>query len=309
MSETAVSPEPWQWEEAEWRRKVERVRAGRSLKPAHWKDGARFAVALSFDADHETLELRDGGRSARPLSQGQFGARVGMPRILQAARKAGGAGDVLHAGGVGADPSRGAARASSPRATRSASTAGFTSSTRPCPTRPNATWFRSREVLARSVRRASRSGCARRPGISARDPRIPREMGLHYDSSLMADSECYELLYDGAPSGIVELPVEWIRDDAVYFNMDRMSALRPYTPPEACSTSSAASSRRVRRRRPLPARRCIRTSSAIAPASSSSRRSSASRGRLAAPGSRPMPRSRATAPTPRACARAEVRRR
>ena len=58
-------------------------------------------------------------------------------------------------------------------------------------------------------------------------------MGLLYDSSLMADSEPYELLEDGEPTGIVEIPVEWIRDDAVYFNMDRMSALRPYTSPEA----------------------------------------------------------------------------
>jgi hypothetical protein len=32
---------------------------------------------------------------------------------------------------------------------------------------------------------------------------------------------------------MVELPVEWIRDDAVYFNMNRFSALRPYTPPSA----------------------------------------------------------------------------
>ena len=32
---------------------------------------------------------------------------------------------------------------------------------------------------------------------------------------------------------MVELPVEWIRDDAVYFNMDRFSSLRPYTPPSA----------------------------------------------------------------------------
>jgi hypothetical protein len=32
---------------------------------------------------------------------------------------------------------------------------------------------------------------------------------------------------------MVELPVEWIRDDAVYFNMHRFTGLRPYTPPEA----------------------------------------------------------------------------
>jgi peptidoglycan/xylan/chitin deacetylase (PgdA/CDA1 family) len=63
--------------------------------------------------------------------------------------------------------------------------------------------------------------------------RIVREMGLLYDSSLMADDEPYELLEHDEPTGIVELPVEWIRDDAVYFNMDRFSALRPYTSPEA----------------------------------------------------------------------------
>ena len=32
---------------------------------------------------------------------------------------------------------------------------------------------------------------------------------------------------------MVELPVEWIRDDAVYFQMRYTSALRPYTAPSA----------------------------------------------------------------------------
>jgi peptidoglycan/xylan/chitin deacetylase (PgdA/CDA1 family) len=62
---------------------------------------------------------------------------------------------------------------------------------------------------------------------------IIREMGLLYDSSLMADDDAYELLDNGEPTGIVELPPEWIRDDAVYYNMVRFSALRPYTPPSA----------------------------------------------------------------------------
>jgi len=62
---------------------------------------------------------------------------------------------------------------------------------------------------------------------------ITRDMGLLYDSSLMADDDCYELLLDGQPTGVVELPVEWIRDDAVYFNMNRFAALRPYTPPSS----------------------------------------------------------------------------
>ena len=73
---------PWQWEESRWRAIVDKVRAGRSLKPAQWKGGARVAVALSFDSDHETLTLRFGDSSPSKLSQGQYGNRVAMPRIL-----------------------------------------------------------------------------------------------------------------------------------------------------------------------------------------------------------------------------------
>jgi peptidoglycan/xylan/chitin deacetylase (PgdA/CDA1 family) len=62
---------------------------------------------------------------------------------------------------------------------------------------------------------------------------IAQEMGLLYDSSLMADDDPYEIVADGRPTGIVELPVEWIRDDAAYFMMNRFGAQRPYTPPEA----------------------------------------------------------------------------
>jgi len=47
---------------------------------------------------------------------------------------------------------------------------------------------------------------------------IVREMGFLYESSLMADDSPYELLQNGQPTGIVELPVEWILDDAPLFN-------------------------------------------------------------------------------------------
>lgn len=61
---------------------------------------------------------------------------------------------------------------------------------------------------------------------------IERELGLLYDSSLFADDDPYELIDKGEATGMVELPVEWICDDAVYFNMNRFQALRPYTAPE-----------------------------------------------------------------------------
>src|SRR5262249_42327000 len=83
MNEAAGNLEPWQWPEEHWRGVVNHVRAGRTLRPAQWKDGARCAVALSFDSDHETNELREGGKSFGRMSWGQYGPRQGVPRILE----------------------------------------------------------------------------------------------------------------------------------------------------------------------------------------------------------------------------------
>jgi peptidoglycan-N-acetylglucosamine deacetylase len=52
----------------------------------------------------------------------------------------------------------------------------------------------------------------------------------------MADDDPYEIEADGQPTGLIEIPVEWIRDDAVYFPMDRYTGLRPYTPPRGALT-------------------------------------------------------------------------
>ena len=65
------------------------VRAGRSLRPESWPGGNRCAVALSFDSDHDTNELRDGGRSIGRMSWGQYGNRVGVPRILELLKRSG----------------------------------------------------------------------------------------------------------------------------------------------------------------------------------------------------------------------------
>ena len=41
--------------------------------------------------------------------------------------------------------------------------------------------------------------------------------GFLYDSSLMASDDAYEVTIDGAPSGVIELPIERILDDAPYY--------------------------------------------------------------------------------------------
>jgi peptidoglycan/xylan/chitin deacetylase (PgdA/CDA1 family) len=91
--------------------------------------------------------------------------------------------------------------------------------------------FRCADTLERITGR--RPVGLRTPSWDFSDATLPivRELGLLYDSSLMADDEPYELLADDEPTGIVEIPVEWIRDDAPYFSFDRYSAIRPYTPP------------------------------------------------------------------------------
>ena len=67
---TPAPTEAWQWPEEKWRGIVNKIRAGRSLKPKSWKKGARCAVALSFDSDHETQTLRWGHDSPGPALGG-----------------------------------------------------------------------------------------------------------------------------------------------------------------------------------------------------------------------------------------------
>ena len=76
--------EPWNWTDEYVFSQVNQVRAGRDLTPDSWPGGARVAVLLSYDVDNETIQgLRTGEFSIGPLSQGQYGARVALPRIVR----------------------------------------------------------------------------------------------------------------------------------------------------------------------------------------------------------------------------------
>ena len=225
--------EAWRWDEATWRGHVRHVRAGRSLAPSDWPHDARVAVALSFDCDHETIPLRDGETRPGKLSQGEYGSRVGARRIL----------DLLERYSAPATFFIPAVSAMlHPDEARDYATRGHEIGLHgwihernmlldPADERELA--FRSADALERVT--GQRPVGLRTPSWDFSDATlgIVRELGLLYDSSLMADDEPYEILAEGEPTGLIEIPVEWIRDDAPYFSMDRYTAVRPYTSPRA----------------------------------------------------------------------------
>ncbi|EWM12831.1 polysaccharide deacetylase [Kutzneria sp. 744] len=228
-----VTGQPWEWPETAWRQQVGRVRAGRSLRPDHWPDGRQAAVALSFDSDHETIPLRDGEFSPCQLSQGEYGSRVAVPKILELLAAHGipatffvpAVSALLHPADIGAYVDNGHEVAlhgwiherntalppgvERDLAFRAADTLERLSGTRPVGLR-TPSWDFSADTLA-----------------------VIRELGLRYDSSLMADDDPYEVMADGEPTGLVEIPVEWIRDDAPFFPRD---PTRPSVPPRQILT-------------------------------------------------------------------------
>ena len=233
MSAIPDQEQSWQWPEPRWRQAVEKVRAGRSLKPKHWKDGARVCVALSFDPDHETGTLREGSTSVGRLSQGQYGSRAGMPRILDLLKRYDIKASFFVPGVV--------ARLYPDEQTRTVAEGhevgmhGWIHE-RTSPLEEDV----ERELMQRAFDTLTKATGRQPVGVrvpswdfSANTLKLIREMGLLYDSSLMADDEPYELVEDGVATGVVELPVEWIKDDAPYLNMARFEAVRPYTPPSA----------------------------------------------------------------------------
>jgi len=209
----------WQWTMDTVNTVVNAVRAGRSLQPKAWPNGARVAVLLSFDVDNETVALRYGEPTVGSLSQAQYGARVGLQRIV----------DLLDAHKIPAtffipsvslDLTPAMAGVIKKSGRHEIGVHGWIHET-------NATLPDSieRRLLKKAISELTAATGVKPTGyrapswnFSANTLSILRDLGFRYESSLMADDRPYELNQNGRPTGLVEIPVEWILDDAPLFD-------------------------------------------------------------------------------------------
>jgi peptidoglycan/xylan/chitin deacetylase (PgdA/CDA1 family) len=195
------------------------VGVGKRLKPKKWPNGARVAVALSFDVDNATVPLSRGDLGSEVISRGQYGAIDGLPRILRLLDKHNvPASFFIPAVSAALNPEMVPSILSRKR--HEIGVHGWIHE------HLGALNDQAEEqrLLKASIDLLTKATGRRPPGYRAPSWAMSRytmkqvkEAGFLYDSSLMASDDAYEVTIDGQPSGVVELPIERILDDAPYF--------------------------------------------------------------------------------------------
>ena len=213
-------PQPGtKWSEAQLKQAVAPVRAGAALTPKSWPNKARVAVCLSFDIDNESPTLASGITLPVPLSAEQYGATQGLPRLLALLDR-----EQLPASFYIPGVSAILAPDMIPQIMKSGrheiGVHGWIHESL-----PDLNNSSEEERLLRQVVDYITKVTGKRP-VGNRAPSwafsnytidILRKVGFEYDSSLMAMDEPYQLMSNGQDTGIVELPVDWIQDDGLYF--------------------------------------------------------------------------------------------
>jgi peptidoglycan/xylan/chitin deacetylase (PgdA/CDA1 family) len=193
-----------------------------------WPEGAQSAVALTFDFDAESAWIAaDPANAQRPgvLSQGTYGAKVGVPLILELLARQEVAATFFVPGVV--------AESHDERVTQIVAAGhelGVHGYTHTAPTQLDAAAEAVELRRALGVLRGFTSDIVgyRSPAweLTSATLGLLESLGLEYSSNLMDDIRPY--VHPG--TRIVELPVQWLLDDAPYFwfsNRDWTRAIAP----------------------------------------------------------------------------------
>src|SRR5688572_493848 len=222
---SSVPPLGIDWTPDQIQKAVGAVRAGRRLTPKSWPNGARVAVNIGFDVDNELL-ARNNPLPAS-LSQGEYGAVEALPRLLRILDKhqipasfyIPAVSGMLHPEMVPAIMKSGR---------HEIGVHGWIHENLPA---LNDAALEER-LLTQSIEYLTKVTGKRPVGFRApswafspHTLSLIRKAGFLYDSSLMAMDEPYEIVADGQPTGLIELPIEWILDDFPYFSGNASGSL------------------------------------------------------------------------------------
>src|SRR5437868_3481097 len=220
-----ITPVPDDANEQQMKAAVAAVRAGRMLAPKAWPNGARVAVCLSFDVDNESLWRKR--PLPVPLSEGEYGATTGLPRVLALLdRQQVPASFYIPAMSAILHPTMIQDILKNPRheigvhgwVHEELSMVGDAA--------------KERQLLNQSIEYLTKVTGKRPVGFRApswayRPHTLDqiRQASFLYDSSFMAADAPYEPLSYGKPTGLVELPISWILDDYPYYEPEAAGSI------------------------------------------------------------------------------------
>ena len=195
------------------------VSAGRRLKPKSWPGGNQVAVALSFDVDNASATLSRGNLNSEVISRGEYGAVDGLPRLLRMLERQSipasffipAVSHLLHPQMVESILSY---------KVHEIGVHGWIHELLPLlDDQEEEQRLLDQAIDTLTVAIGKRPVGYRAPSWQFSNYTMEqiKDAGFLYDSSLMASDDAYEILIDGEPSGVVELPIERILDDFPYF--------------------------------------------------------------------------------------------
>ena len=206
------------WSVDEIKRAVAPVRTGPKLVPK-WPNGAKVAVCMSYDIDNESPLVNNNNLLPTPLSETEYGATSGLPRILA----------LLDQERIPATfylPAVSAILAPEmiPEIKKSGrheiALHGWIHESLPALNNASEEERLLNQAIDYLTKATGKRPVGTRAGAWALSPYsldILRRANLLYDSSLMGRDEPYDIVSNGQDTGLLELPVSWIEDDAPYF--------------------------------------------------------------------------------------------
>jgi peptidoglycan/xylan/chitin deacetylase (PgdA/CDA1 family) len=205
------------WSEAQLQKVAGTARVGKRLLPKRWPGGARMAVCLSFDVDNEAPVLARGETSPNVLSNTEYGAEAGLPRILALLDRhqvpatffIPAVSALLHPTMIPEIVKRGR---------HEIGVHGYIHESLPdLPPGEEARLLRQAiESLTQAMGKRPVGYRAPSGSFSGQTIELLRQHHFLYDSSLMALDDPYELFSNGATTGLVELPIEWTLVDSQF---------------------------------------------------------------------------------------------